>query len=113
MISNCGQYNWYQNRKNHKNHKNRKKHIAVVTKNLKFIYLFQKKTLIKNNFLDTSLNENDEKKKENEQLKEKLKSRDKSIAYKNIGLERKIKILEQRNNHLIKKYKLQSNTIFN
>ena len=64
---------------------------------------FSKENLIKTNFLDTRMQEEKETKKNENIVEKKMELRDKTLAYKNVELERKIKILEKRNKHVIQK----------
>ena len=64
---------------------------------------FSKEKLIKTNFLDTRIQEEKETKKNENIVEKKMELRDKTLAYKNVELERKIKILEKRNKHVIQK----------
>ena len=66
---------------------------------------FTNEKLIKYNFLDTRIKEEKEEKKEEEIVDNKMELRDKTLAYKNVELERKVKILQKRNEHIISKMK--------
>ena len=66
---------------------------------------FSKEILIETNFLDTRIQEEKEIKENEKIVEKKMELRDKTLAYKNVELERKIKILEKRNKHVIQKMK--------
>jgi hypothetical protein len=74
---------------------------CCCNKEKNYLYLaFSKENLLKNNFLDTRIKEEKDEVEKNELINKKLILRDKTLAYKNVELERTIKILKKRNNHI-------------
>tara|TARA_Y100000389_G_C17452880_1_gene516042 strand:- start:1721 stop:2842 length:1122 start_codon:yes stop_codon:yes gene_type:complete len=75
--------------------------------------LFSNEKLIHTNFFDNEANEITNDQKENELIEKKLILRDKTLAFKNIKLEREVKILKKRFNNLITNYEKQKKKIQN
>ena len=82
-----------------------KKNCCCDNKNSIFLS-FSKKELIKSKFLDTKIIEEVEIKTTEEKVEKKINIRSKALAYKNVELERKIKILQNRNDNLVKQIKI-------
>jgi len=80
---------------------NLKKNCCCHDKNSLFLS-FSHEKLINNNFLDTKIIEDKLVEEQKEKIETKLKYRDKSLAYMNSELERKVKILKVRNDNLSK-----------
>ena len=80
---------------------NLKKNCCCHDKNSLFLS-FSHEKLINNNFLDTKIIEDNLVEEQKEKVETKLKYRDKSLAYMNSELERKVKILKVRNDNLSK-----------
>lgn len=70
----------------------------------KILLLFSSKYLIKTKFFDNETNEKSNEEKDNEIIVNKLTLRDKTLAFKNLKLEREIKILKKRFNNLVIQY---------
>tara|TARA_B100000795_G_scaffold125047_3_gene93325 strand:- start:1791 stop:2903 length:1113 start_codon:yes stop_codon:yes gene_type:complete len=70
---------------------------------------FSKKELIDTCFLDNKIQENKEKEMQDLEVNKKMKTRDKVLAYKNVGLERDMKILKKRYNHILNEYNKMQN----
>ena len=81
-----------------------KKNCCCHDKNNIFLS-FSKKDLIKTKFLDTRILEVTQEKKVFNAVEDKLRYSDKALAYKNVELERKTKILLKRNKNLIEQVK--------
>jgi len=82
------------------------------------ILSFSNEKLINTNFLDNEANEITNEEKDGELIEKKLTFRDKTLAFKNIKLERELKIKTKRLNHIINKFnqlnnKLKGNTNIN
>ena len=65
---------------------------------------FSDETLKNKNFFDNKLSEKSDKEETEELVSKKLQQRDKTLAYKNVNLEREIKILKRKFENLLKKY---------
>ena len=79
----------------------------------KILLLFSNKDLIKNNFFDNETNEKSNEEKDNEIIVDKLTLRDKTLAFKNLKLEREIKILKKRFNNLLIQYEKANKNLRN
>lgn len=70
----------------------------------KILLLFSNKELIKTKFFDNETNEKSNEEKDNELIVNKLTLRDKTLAFRNLKLERELKILKKRFNNLLTQY---------
>ena len=80
--------------------------------------LFSDGNLLNTNFFDNESIEKEKEEEINDKIKKKMLLRDKTLAFKNIKLERELKILKKRFNHILNQYetinkKINSNSNLN
>jgi len=90
--------------KDNKENEKMNKSCCCKEKKLKIIMFFTDDKIIDLNFLENQTDEQNNKNNIDEEIKIKIKYRDKTLAYKNINLERDLKIIKRRYEHLLNKY---------